>query len=335
MSNLSEPAFAPTEIDNQVSSLISEIANEQAAQVIAGEPSTPAAEPTATPAEPTAETPKPEDRGLERLVAREVELRERESKINAAQTEMEALRARLRELEPRAITQETIDRIKLSPQEGLRSIGIDPDELVRAALVEKLGDRANTPEIQDMLEKTRLRKEMDALRTKVVEAERRQAAQAYYNTVATGARDYTSNPDGLSKHAPTVATVAKSNPDRVFQEIMEEISRDAASRAAREPNGDVISYEEAARRVESRWSAMKSLLLAGVSPPGAPEVAPKASTPQPTTPVGAPQNTKTPPATIKPPERPLAPWLQSSKDEEEAIKEAMLEWQRAETARRK
>jgi hypothetical protein len=341
MSNTNDtPAFAPTDIDNQVSALISEIAAEQAQEVLSPPPSPTAQDPVPAEAPPPEDntvphTPDPTDRGLERLVAREVELREREKALSATQQEMEALKARLRELEPRALLPEDIERIKLSPSEGLRKLGLDPDEVVRQALVEKLGDKANDPAMREMLEKTKMRKDMEALRNQVQQAELRQAAQAYYTQVATGARDFTSNVDGLSKHAPTVATVAKSNPDRVYQEIMEEIQRDAAVRSAREPNGDVISYEEAAKRVEARWSAMKSLLGAGVAPQSTPNNAPNAVNDQPKTNVGATQPTKTPPSTIKPPDRPMAPWLQPKLDEEEAIREAMAEWQRVESAKRR
>lgn len=333
------PAFVPTEIDNQVSQLISQIAAEQADEVITGE--APAQEAPGTP-ETAPPGPAPEvtndpaaERGLERLVAREIELRERETKVKGVEQEVEALRARLRELEPRALSQEHLDKIRLSPTEGLKALGLDPDEVVRQALVEKLGDKANDPAMREMLERSRMRKEMEALRAQVQQAEMRQAAQAYFTQVNTGARDFVSDTEGLSKHAPTVAYVAKSNPDRVHQEIMEEISRDAAVRAAREPNGDVIPYDEAARRVEARWSAMKSLLIAGVSPPSVPNTAQNALNETPKTSAGANQTPKPPPSTIKPPDRPMAPWLQANKHEDEAIREAMLEWQRLENAKRR
>ncbi len=314
--------FAPTEIDNQVSDFIKEIS----AQPL--EPEAPANTEQAIVQAPDPETPSqnsvedPTDRGLERLVAREVDLREREAKLSGASAEVEALRARLAELEPRALTPELLDKIKLSPADGLRALGLDPDEVVRTALMEKLGDKANTPEMRDMMEKVRIRKEMDALRAKVNDAERKQAAQAYYQTVDAGAKEYVKNTEMFAKHAPTVAEVAKRHPDRVHQEIMEEITRDASIRASREPGGDVISYQEAAMRVDKRWGAMRALL-------GTPETGTAASTTAPKTNVVAKTEVKTSPTTIKPPERPLAPWLQASKDEDEAIREAIAEFNKA------
>lgn len=325
-------AVGPTEIDSAMKDFIAEQEKE-----FAPEPEVPvetAPTPTAeVPAELTiAQTaPDPAERGMERLVAREIELRERENKVNAFEAEVKALRSRLQELEPRAINEDLLNKIRLSPSDGLRAMGLDPDEVVRLALVEKLGDKANSPETQALLEKARLRKEMEALKGQVQAIERERAAREYYSKIADGASTFARNPEGLSKHAPTVATVAKSNPDRVFQEIMEEITRDAAVRAAREPNGDVIPYEEAARRVEQRWGAMKALLV-GPGGTNTPSIPANASTPTPETKQNVAKETvKAPPSTVKPPEKPLAPWLQKRVDEEEAIQLALQEYRRAES----
>lgn len=329
-----ESSFGPTELDTQVESFISDLAKEYTA-----EPEAPVVEatpvieppPSNEPGENTVPNPEdPAERGLERLVAREVDLREREAKLTTAQEEIKALRNRLAELEPRAISPDLLDKIKLSPSDGLRAIGLDPDEVVRTALMEKLGDKANTPEMRDMMERVKTRKEIEALKAQVAQAEYQRAAAEYFNKVNTGAKEYVTNVDGYSKHAPTLAHVAKSNPDRVHAEIMEEITRDAAFRAQTEPNGDVLTYQEAAQRVEKRWSAMRALL--GM------ESVTQASTPatpvEPKTTVSAAQTPKTPPTTIKPPDRPLAPWLQKDKSEEEALVEAINEWKRVESARR-
>lgn len=320
----------PTEIDAAMKEFIAE--QEKEFSAVPPEP-TPAPEvKPEVPAElQIAAQPDPAERGLERLVAREVELRERENKIATYEDEVKALRARLQELEPRAINDDLLNRIRLSPSDGLRAMGLDPDEVVRLALVEKLGDKANSPETKEMLEKAQMRKEMQALKGYIQQIERERAAKEYFNKIAEGANSFTRNLDGLSKHAPTVAAVAKTSPDRVFQEIMEEITRDAAVRAAREPNGDVISYEEAAKRVESRWGAMKALL--GGAAPGNPA---NASTPvnpgSPETKQNVAKETpKAPPSTVKPPEKPLAPWLQKRVDEEEAIQLALQEYRRVES----
>lgn len=334
------PLPGPTELDTQVNEFISTAAKEfaieepsesapalETTESVSPAPSEPA--PTAAPA-PSGTVSDPADRGLERLVAREVELREREARLSGAEAEMAALKTRLRELEPRAITQEQLDNIRLSPAEGLRALGLDPDEVIRQALVQKLGDKAD-PQLKEMLERTRLQKEMMALKAQVQEAERRQAAQAYYASVANGAQGYLSKVEELSKHAPTVAHVAKTAPERAYLEIMDEITRDAATRARQEPNGDIISYEEAAKRVEARWSGLKKML--GVDASGNPV---SASTPSVPSAGPAPETKpnvgqKSGPAKVTPPEKPLAPWLRASKDEEDAIRAAIAEWQRSES----
>ena len=324
--------FAPTEIDTAVESFIADTKEEfryedptETAVPVEAAPEVPVT--PEAPVVPSALTEvKPEDRGLERLIAREMELRERETAFGREKAEVEAYRTRIKELEACAIPEDFHNKIKLSPSETLRSIGLDPDEIVRTALAEKLGDKA-PPEVRDLMEKTRLRREMEALKAQVMEGERRQAAQAYYTQVANGAREYLGKAEEISKHSPTVAHVAKSNPDRVYQEVMEEITRDAQVRAAREPNGNVMSYDDAVKRVESRWSAMKSLLI----PQGPNPV--DASTPQvaETKQNVAKETPKSPPSTIKPPEKPLAPWLQATKSEEDAIRAAIDEWRRAES----
>lgn len=320
------PLFAPSELDNAVTEFISTVQteyNDEPAVEASVAPSQPAPETPVLPAPEAVKTPQePAERGLERLVAREVELRERETRVSGTEKEVEALRTRLRELEPRAFSEELLNKIKLSPQDGLRAIGLDPDEIIRTALAEKIGDRAD-PQTRELLERTRLRKEMESLKAQVQEAERRTAAQAYFNQVANGARGFLSQESEVSKHAPIVAQVARVNPDRVYQEIMEEITRDAAVRSRQEPNGDVIPYSEAAKRVEARWGAMKALL----AEPLAKVESPNASMPTPET----KQNVTKSPSTIKPPDRPLAPWLQRVPDEETAIRDAVAEWRRAET----
>lgn len=333
-----ESPFAPTEIDTAVSDFIATAQaefgapepGESVAPVAAPEPVVEAA-PAPGPANPApAASADAEDRGLARLVAREVELRERETKLSGAEKEIEALRGRLRELEPRALSPELLDKIKLSPRDGLRAIGIDPDELIRTALVEKLGDKAD-PALKDMIERTRLQKEMAALKAQVQEAERRQAAQAYFNQVANGARDFLGKMEELSKHGPLVSQVAKTNPDRVYAEIMDEITRDAATRARQEPNGDILPYSEAVKRVEARWSEFRNLFGTGQIPPGMAASTPPANPGTETKQNVVKETLKPAPSTIKPPEKPLAPWLKASKDEEDAIRAAIAEYNKSGT----
>lgn len=325
----------PTEIDTAMKEFIATTEKEFAAEPVALPESDPAGgAPDEGERKEVSEQPNtmelerpvtdPAERGLERLVAREMELRERETAFAREKAETETLRARVRELESRQISEDLLNQIKLSPSSGLRTLGLDPDEVVRAALVEKLGDKVEDPQLREMMERNRLRREMEALKAEVQMAERQRAAQEFYSRVMSGANEFVRTPEALSKHAPTVAEVAKRSPDHVFAEIMEEITRDAQVRAAREPGGDILSYEEAAKRVEKRWVGLKSLLVP-------PSVVP-ASTPAPKTPAPEaklPQNNV--PSTTKPPDRPIAPWLQRNPDQEEAIRLALAEYTRVES----
>lgn len=322
-----------TTLDADVSTFITDLEAEYRAEAVA----TPA-EPVAETPGPTADTPPPEpeapavERGLERLVTREVELRTREDKVAGAEKEVAALRARLSELETRAISPDVLDKIRISPAEGLRALGLDPDEIVRTALMEKIGDKA-TPEMREMLEKSQIRRELSALKAEMQAAQYQRTSQELYIKVSNGANQFVQNNEGISKHAPTVAAVAKSNPDRVYQEIMGEITMDAQVRSAKGDPGDLLSYEEAAKRVETRWSSMKALFGAGIPP--VTTSSSEASTSPPKTSVSpAVASPKPSPTTIKPPEKPIAPWLQRQADEEDAVQAAILEWKRSESANR-
>ncbi len=266
----------------------------------------------------------PTERGLERLVAREVELRTRETALAGKEAEIAALRARLGELESGVLSPELVNKLKHSPTDGLRALGLDPDDVIRLALAEKMESMGKPldPAIAAKFEQSKTRKEVEALRAQLMESERKAAATAYYNQIASGAQQYVLNSE-LSKHAPTVAVVAKTAPDRVFAEIMEEITRDAQVRAVREPNANPMSYEDAAKRVEARWSDYSKLLNPN----------PVASTPQAKTTAPAQPAVNPPPKTnptVKPPERPLAPWLQTVDIVEDGIKAGIMEYRRSE-----
>ena len=163
-----------------------------------------------------------------------------------------------------------------------------------------------------------------------MESERRAAAQAYFNEVASGVQKYTV--EGISKH-PTLAVVAKSDPGRIYNEIIAEITNDAAQRAQNEPNGVPITPEVAAARVESRYSEYRRWFVSGETPPAAPS-AQIADTNQPKT---SAVEAKTPPKVPQPNkalDKPLAPWLQSHDLVEAGIQAGIMEFKRAESAKK-
>jgi len=266
----------------------------------------------------TVEAPKPgdvSDRGLERLVEREVALRARESELSAKERQFAELSARMKELEARAIPQDLSEKFGYAPEDALRAMGLDPDMIVEQVIANRMGKDA-PPEVQGRIRDAGLRKELSELRNQLTEHQRMIAAQNYVTQVQTGAREYITR--GLTEQAlPTLSSVAKTNPERVYREIMEEISADARTRASGDPNGEALPYQEAAKRVEQRWAEFKTILSPGVQPTSTTGTA--------TAPPKAPSN-----PSVKPPERPIAPWLQRTETEEAGINAALAAWRKAE-----
>lgn len=262
---------------------------------------------------------KSEDRGLERLVEREVALRTRESSLEARERALADVEARIKTLEARALPEDIKNRWEYAPEEAMRAMGLDPDMVVRQVIASRLGDKA-PPEIQNTLESARIKKEMSELRNQLLEHQRMIAAQQFVAQVQAGARNYINS--GIGQDVPTVASVAKTNPDRVYREIMEEISKDARERAHAEPNGDALPFAEAAKRVEARWAEFKALVVPAGTPPQQTNTTGAAT-------VQKPNNTTTPPSTIKPPDKPIAPWLQKTDIEDEGIRAGLAAFRKS------
>jgi hypothetical protein len=322
----------PTEIDSAVESFISGLEKEQDDAALAAMPESPPGEvapqktEAVTPPVGTPEAPKTTDvdRGLERLVQREMELKGREDAIKGRDAEFNQLRLRLQELESKKLPDNVNNALSTDPDDVLRQLGHDPEQIVRLVLAKKMGDKA-PPELQRAIRDAQAQSEVKALRDQVMQFQRNQQAQQYVAGIEAGARTYISQ--GVSKDAPTVAAVAKANPDRVHQEIMDEIGRDAREKSTKEPGAPVLPYDEAARRVEKRWGEMKSLLGIGSTP---------ASTDTTKTAQGTSPVTSTPPAKPATPPKPLQPWHTRNVDElqEQGIQAALAEFRRAESATR-
>mgnify|MGYP001558408815 CR=1 FL=1 len=321
MSQENEPRapWQPTAMDESAESVIQSLEAEQAAATVAAEP---APEPElgteAPPEVPVVEAEaKPEDRGIERLVAREVELRTKEAGIDAKLAKVTEYEARIKELESRQMPDDLAFNLRTNPTEALEAMGISSDDLVRRVIAARLGDQV--PEkLKEELHRDETQRQIHELQKQINQRDQAAAARAFVDQVNAGAREYVTK--GVGEHAPTVSRVAKANPERVYQEILAEISADARARSAREPNGAVLPYEEAAKRVEARWAELASTLTpASTTAPATTALGAKNGTPQPTIPV------------VKPPERPLAPWLQAKDAQEDAgLKAAIAEYRRLE-----
>lgn len=323
----------PTELDKAANDYISEVSKEfNATELapdaagtetaaadgagVAGENQNPPADPPAA-TTPPPETP--EDRGVARLVEREVALRTREAELSNREARIAQLEGQLAELERLKSRQIDPALWETDPDEALKAEGKDPDLIVRQIIAKRMG-KTDDPQVRQVLENTKVNRRIAELERQLAEKERAQAARDFVLKVENGAREHVHK--GIGADAPTVAAISKADPERVYREIMEEISRDAAVKA-RGGGGDVMSYADAVKRVEERWSVLRTHL----TPAQTPAATPNAST-TPEARNGATR--KDPPTPTKPPDRPLAPWLQRSNDEDEGLKAGIAEFMRLE-----
>lgn len=254
-------------------------------------------------------------RGMERLVAREVALQAKEAAFQAREARVQGLETELATLRTQLPAKDVQERLYHSPSEALKAMGHDPEAIVRLMIAEQLeaAGKPVPPELKEFVKDAATQREIKALRAQVQQNHQAQESAAFFNAVALGAREYVKTVD--SKALPTLAGIAKANPDRAHREIMEEITADARVRLAADPNGQPMTYQDAAKRVETRLAELKSLFG-------------PVSTQDPTKlVVGKPA---TPPQQ-KPPVRPLKPWEKKGDDLlAQGLAEAEREFQRME-----
>ena len=287
----------------------------------------PDADPEAEP-EPEAEDEEVFDpkmaNGIERVIARELAAKERETKAEGAVKAAEARIAELKGLEAKyeglKSTKELAEMASHDPMGAIAALGHDPVTFVRLAMAQSLGDKA-PPELQEFARDAARNTKIAALEAKLAQSERKAAEAAYFNTVSTEAQKYVNDP-GTHKKYPTLAKLNVADSAFAHREIMEEIARDARERAAADPNGQHLSYEEAAKLVEKRAATWAKLL--GNAPTNTKPAPGQAAT------QGKKPNA-TPPTT-KAPARPLKPWEVKDDLQEQGFQEAMREFHRYEAA---
>lgn len=327
--------------DQSVRDVISEIEGEQhASQRAAWEAENPADPSVPSPAsesKPEVEAPaepKPDpalQHGLDRLIQREVALQARESQFAASESEIARIRAENETLKSSVPSKDLVEKFAYSPSEALKALGHDPATIVRVLIAEDLKAR-NQPvpaELQSFVEKASDRRELMALKASMAERDRRDQeaqarshataqAQQEFNVLSAGGVEYvkTHGTGQEWKQMPHLTELAKSNAERAHKEIMEEILRDARTRATADPNGRPMTYADAARKVEARLVDYRSLF-------GPAQTAAKTS-------AQAAANPQTPPQQ-KPPVKPLAPWkTRDTSVEDQGLNEAIREYNRLE-----
>ena len=273
------------------------------------------------------EAPEPEDepevedpkfsRGIQRVVQRELAATERLKAAEAAEARAQATIAEAKKYENLRPTAEIAAMMDLDPIGAFKAMGKDPDTMIKLALAQQLGDSAPAS-LKEFAREATTKREIAQLRAQIAEQAQAQRANEYFNTIQLGAKQYVTS---VGDSTPTLALVAKADPDYARDEIMEEIVSEAKRAAVTDPNGEPITYEEAAKRVETRLSKLAKLLSVqnSMNP--------------------ANKNVKqparvTPPAT-KSASKPLAPWARNSASiEEQGLAEAMRVYEQAEAARK-
>lgn len=283
------------------------------------------------------ETESPEiTKGLERIVAREVALQAKEAAFTAREARAAALERENADLRAKLPSADLYDKFNFSPTEALKSLGQDPETVVRLMIAEQLEAKGQEvpAALKDFVKDAKRERRIKELEYREAQRDKTQALQAEYTAVLLGAKEYVSGFTGdakdakvaaLNKSMPVLTKIAKTSPDRVHREIMEEITRDAQARMATDPTGQPITYEEAARRAEARVAEYSAYFtmepLASTTPGAKPaETGPKKVLP--------PQN--------KPPIKPLRPWEKKGDDEmARALAEAEREFHRVEAIHRR
>lgn len=258
-------------------------------------------------------------RGIQRVVQRELAAKEREAAAEKKIAELKALQAELAQYKDLKSAKDLAEMADIDPLGMFKSLGKDPDTIIKLALAQQLGDAA-PDKLKEFAREASTKREIAQLKAQLAQEAQARAAQEYFNTILGGASEYVTKSVGDSKDLPTLALVAKADPTYVRDEIMEEIVTEAKRVAATDPNGEPLAYSEAAKRVETRLSKLAKLLNVQNSMNSATKNVMK--------PAG-----RTPPSP-KPPTKPLAPWKQTSNIEEQGLQEALRAYERAEAERK-
>lgn len=195
------------------------------------------------------EAQKEADRGTERLAAREKELRTQKEAWEADKSQY----IKFQEL-------------NLNPTAVLKKVGIDSDVLMKTLLYEKLPDgnpvkaKLETELSKVLTDKkiNQLREEMDRRDSAAKAAE--QNSRQYQETIRNVDEYVGKLKTEADKVLPTLSIIGKEDSGVLKELIIEEMVNDAALRYAKGEDGDPVSHEEAAKRIEKRLAKLAPLL---------------------------------------------------------------------------
>lgn len=315
-----------------IAEIEAEFNGDKAAKWLEENPPDPADEQDADPTpEPAPQEPADEDepidpkvsRTFERVVQRELAAKDAEAKANARIAEADARMAQYKSLEGLKTTQELSKQMEYDPYSAIKAMGHNPADIIRLALAKEVLEKPvptdpahlqSYNELKDFAKGYEHKREIAELRAQVAKQEYTRRADEYVNSIRQGAREYVSK---VGESTPTLARLHKANPDKAHDEIFNEIVADAKVRSAADPNAEPMSYEQAAKNVESRLSEWAKYLV-------------------PSTTTGTTNAKPTTPPQQKPPTRPLKPWESSKEDiYDKGIKEALRAYHQHEAANKR
>lgn len=193
-------------------------------------------------------TPEP-DRGLERIAAKEKEVRELKDSFEKERGQY------IKHAD-----------LNLNPSKVLQAAGIDPDVLMKTILYEKLPDTSPVKaklktELSEVLVNKKLKELDDKIENDKKQTTNAQAqARVYQETVANIESFVGKFKDKEDTTLPTLSVVGKEGADVLKGLIMDELINDATRRYASGESGDPITHEEAAKRIEKRLASLVPFL---------------------------------------------------------------------------
>lgn len=211
------------------------------------------------PKQPEEKTPERVSTAMLRLMDKEREVTEARETLRREREEFESRRGQASE---NAVDIDTLRRAMRNDPVGVfRAMGLDPQDAMPVLVAAQLGDKA-PPEIRAAAERAAERAEREELRNQIQNRDRVEAARAEYTRVAEAARTFVTSGAPSLARAPTMAEIAKGDPDLAHELLMEEIVRDAQRRARTEPNGRPMAHEDAALAAEKRLARLAKIFRA-------------------------------------------------------------------------
>lgn len=214
---------------------------------------------------PPADTAKPDEaaRGLERVAAKEKELRAEIEKFESQKKAFEAERTNFKGIDAATLT----EQMMLYPEKVIASLGLDTDVVMKTLLISKLPDtNPAKAKLKGELKDLENKREVRSLRAEIEAAKRQELANKQYNdALGVGEKYVESLKEEVGEHVktlPTVSKLAKANSKFAHTLVTREILEDARERHyVRGETGNPLTYEEAALRVEKDLAELSKYLV--------------------------------------------------------------------------